>query len=361
MNKIRCMCAGLLAGALLLSVPVGAASPQTQELIQTQTFETMDTDFHAQFDSLFETRITRSGKQYELSHIGYQVVKEEKQEEDTETTYEMDFRDLYSKEEAHPQESISIERGGETQTFQLDTVTYQPQTIQNRTGTVTATTDFDLKTTQPHPEQTKTVSYQDKQSGQIVPVTLDFKELRLIQDWGWVNDVSIPLQVSMYDAEYYQLGEELISYNPDRPAIQGHENTILQQLGLDTGRYRIENAQWSGEPYQVGEIIYRDAVATGSRYAAHYEAVYESTVSLPDCPGWTATAHYKASDTSYTGESLYTVEASAAYVPIPNSYIWIAAIAGSSLLLLLAAAMTVWFLMKRRKREKQTEIDGIDL
>ncbi len=358
MNKIRCMCAGLLAGAFLLSTPVGAANPQTQELVQTQTFETIDTDFHTQFDSQFESRITRGGKQYELSHIEYQVVKEEKQELDTEITYEMDFHDLYSKEEAHPQESISIERGGRTQTFQLDTVTYQPQIIQNRTETITATTDFDLKTTQPHPEQTKTVSYQDKQSGQTVPVTLKFKELRLIQDWGWVNDVSISLQVSMYDAEYYQLGDELIPYNPDRLAIQGHENTIIKQLGLDTGRYRIETAQWSSEPYQIGEVTYRDAIATGSRYAAHYEAVYESTVSLPDCSGWKATAHYKTSDTSYTGETLYTVEASASYVPIPNSSILSVAIAGSSLFLLLAAAMTVWFLMKRRRRRKQTEINS---
>ena len=103
MNKIRCMCAGLLAGAFLLSTPVGAANPQTQELVQTQTFETIDTDFHAQFDSQFESRITRGGKQYELSHIEYQVVKEEKQELDAEITYEMDFHNLYSKEEAHPQ------------------------------------------------------------------------------------------------------------------------------------------------------------------------------------------------------------------------------------------------------------------
>ena len=170
---------------------------------------------------------------------------------------------------------------------------------------------------------------------------LDFKELQEVDGYAWRNDVSIPMTVSVYNAQFYAIGDKLVPYNEQAPAVQGFEADILRSIGLDPESYAIDNAAWMGAPYQSGETLCRDAVASGRRYAENYRALYESEVALPDAQGWTAVATYEGQSDILSGETEYTVEATAVYQR-DDTVMTVIALSVAALILLAAIVIDVY-------------------
>ena len=158
------------------------------------------------------------------------------------------------------------------------------------------------------------------------------------------------MTVSVYDAQFYAIGDKLVPYNEKAPAVQGFEADILRSIGLDPQSYTIDTAVWMGEPYQSGETLCRDAVANGRRYAANYRAVYESEVALPDAQGWTAVATYEGESDILSGETEYTVQAVALYQRDDTLLIAVS-ISIAALILLAAIVVLLLLLMKKRERK----------
>ena len=152
-----------------------------------------------------------------------------------------------------------------------------------------------------------------RKQGKTVSAVLDFDHLETLDGFSWRSDVTIPLTFSYYDSFGYVLGDAFIPYNEEIPAMDGFESVLLDSLGLNPEQYRITGFQWTGEPYEENGVMYRNAEASGQRYAASYRAVYSGTVSLPDVPGYDAVATYTGTVQQPTGETEYTVKAVASY------------------------------------------------
>lgn len=335
----------------LFSFPVFAASETPTEngdLIKTEQFTTTKTeDF--QYD--FEENIKENGKKYKLKSISYDVLSSEPIQREEQVIHTVDYKNRYSKD-VQPAETLEITKDGKPLTVTFSDLSYTPTTITNRSETVSAYTDFSYKTVTPQPNQTKTITYYDNASGKNITATLPLKELKLVDDWAWRDDVTIPIEFSLYDAEYYALGDKLVPYNDEKPALQGYENDLLAVLNLDTNKYKITNITWDGEPYYVGEVRYRKAIATGERYAANYVAVYESKVELPNVPGYNAVATYTNTVDVNSGEREYTVQATAVY---ERDYTVATVVAGVFLGLLFIALFVVLVLFIFTKKQKKEQ------
>ena len=127
------------------------------------------------------------------------------------------------------------------------------------------------------------VDYEGRET--YVPV----KSARVRREY-WVGDFEFPILFYVYDAEYYELGDERIPRQEDGPILGGYEDRLLEALGLDKEDYVIESVMWDRDAYVNEEgIECRDAVARGRKRVRDYEVVYameaepeEESVSYPD-------------------------------------------------------------------------------
>ena len=326
-------------------------SPQAEgDIVRTETFTTTDTTFQYDFPSTID-----EGGKYNLKSVEYRILSTEYLKRDEPLVQSITFTDLYTKNAAAG-DTIEIEKDGQSVQGTLDSIIYTPKTVTNRKATVTAYTDFDYKTITPSPAATKTVPYYDPILQREVMVELQLQELQEADTWDWRPDVEIPAKFQIYNAEYYVLGDQLIPHDDDKPALQGHENLILDQLGLDREKYRLTTIEWTSEPYYVGEVLYRDAMIAGESYTANYIAKYESVVELPDAPGFDAVATYKTATDTLSGITSYTVEAKAIYSP-DNTTLLIIGIAVGVLLFAVVIVLTIYIIAKRNRkpREKKQE------
>ena len=116
----------------------------------------------------------------------------------------------------------------------------------------------------------------------------------------------------------------------------------------------ITSCSWSGQPYSVDGVMYRDAVANVRQPVQMYRANYEGTVLVQD-PDAVGQAYYSAPDPD--GDVELTVTAIAVYektdVPIYN-YIVTAVIVIGMLSLIF---FLLYLIAKRKqKKEKKTEV-----
>lgn len=346
-----CVCGSIFS----LTAYAATETPKGEkDLIKTEQFTTTNT---SDFNYDFAETVEENGAKYNLKSVDYKVINSVPLQREETVVHTVDYTNRYSKD-VKPAETVEIEKDGKPLTVELTGVEYSPTTITNRSEIVSAYTDYSYKTVKPEPAATKTITYHDEASGQDVVATLPFKELKEVDGWAWRSDVTIPIEFSLYDAAYYALGDKLVPYNDEKPALAGYETDLLNELGLNPELYRITDVRWDGEPYYVGEVRYRKAIATGERYTANYIAVYENRVDLPDVSGYNAVATYQSVVDVNSGDREYTVEATAVY---ERDYTVAYAIAGVVLGLFFIALLVVLVLYiiskKKNSAPKQKAIN----
>ena len=345
----------------------GAETPQApgagRSITREQEFVTTSEDFNASFQKTLE----QPEGSYSLKDIEYTVLSEKKLEEPVTVTQQVEYFGLLEQNAKAPS-AITIDADGESVTGKLIGIDYTPIIITGRETSADAYTDYGLDVNEPKPPQTKEIAYADPQTGKTVSAVLDFDHLETLDGFSWRSDVTIPLTFSYYDSFGYVLGDAFIPYNEEIPAMDGFESVLLDSLGLNPEQYRITGFQWTGEPYEENGVMYRNAEASGQRYAASYRAVYSGTVSLPDVPGYDAVATYTGTVQQPTGETEYTVKAVASYerleseekAEIPSqpgtglTPIQIVFISVGAFLFLVLIVGLLWILAKQKKK-KQTK------
>lgn len=339
--SITILCAGSVpALAAESSVAIDKNDITVQEVFTTNT---------SNFYYNFEETIKQDGKKYKLKGVNYQTVSIENLTETQTVTHNVDSTNLYSKN-LTPEETLVISQDGKDIEVNLKDVTYSDTIIKNRTADLTAYNDYSYQTTTPKPSATKTITYYDDATGQYLTKTLQFKELKAEDGWAWRSDLSIPITFAFYDSEYYALGDKYVPYNDEKPALEGYETDLLNELNLDTSKYRITSIKWDGEKYKAGDITYRNAIAYGDRYTANYVAYYESTVSLPDAEGYNAVAHYEGQTSVLTGDKEYTVQATAVYTPDHTTAFIVAGVVGGLIIIVLLIIAILYVISKKRRK-----------
>lgn len=124
------------------------------------------------------------------------------------------------------------------------------------------------------------VSLDDEETGRSAPVQLPLQSTAQMNG-RWSDGFTFPVTVWGYDAGSFVLGGETVPVAEEHP-FAGHENALLELIGVDPACYRIDSAEWSGQP-QAGEdgLIYRQATAVGQKYLSDVEAVYGGQAVIP--------------------------------------------------------------------------------
>lgn len=302
-----------------------AGEPLTKEL---DIMASSEQDYKEQAESAFAMEIEEDGQKYERTEIRYEV---------TNTNY-LDKKEKMI-ETANPAEIVT-EDGVEYTLVKFE----EPKEIEQ---TVTAYDDYDHVVTAADVPATKDTTVTDEATGEQKTVTCS---LTGVSPAGTTTvDNIMTLTFGNYDAAYYEWNGSYLPHNDQTPPIAGYEDQLLSQAGAAAGSV-ITSCSWSGQPYSVDGIMYRDAVAYVRQPIQMYRANYEGTVSVLD-PDALGQAYYSAPDPD--GDVELTVTATATYLPVQISYApYILAGAG---ILVLAALVVIILMTTAKKRNKENK------
>ena len=110
----------------------------------------------------------------------------------------------------------------------------------------------------------------------------------------WSRDFSFPVTFHSCDAEYCQLGDQMIPYQEEKPALDGYEHLLLDMIGASQEEYRILDVCWDGAVYMdASGIPCRNAIASGEKLVRDYQVLYRGMAEFPACERWQTVTVYE--------------------------------------------------------------------
>lgn len=107
----------------------------------------------------------------------------------------------------------------------------------------------------------------------------------------WVDDFSFPVTFHTYGAQYYQVGDLLITEEGDQPPLETCREELLRMLGLSSDAYEITEAVWDGDAYPAEDgTLCRDALVRGRKLVRDYRVRYAGSLTLSENGGSAASS-----------------------------------------------------------------------
>ena len=227
-------------------------SSQTKEndnnVIVTKKYETTFKDGDP---SVFDTRIKIDGVDYEIKTINKGKLIETKTETKDKYIY-------YSAEVDNKEDLEKI-----------------PETV-NRNGRTYKLISSDIKekiTENKTKEDEKEVTYNGLEYGEDIPEFTDIVYKTVIDEKDeWVNTFSFPIEISGYDADYFDLNGVQVDKNA--PLIN-YKDEFLKYLNLSKDSYEIESIDWDGPEYKKNGELCRKAIAKGKKKVKNVKVLYK--------------------------------------------------------------------------------------
>lgn len=334
MKKGKAIFSFLLIGCLLMS-PLRAAAAEA-ELQKTVMLTASDeADYKKQAEEAFAMELKEGGKKYERTEIRYEIV----------STEYLDKKEKTVELKKEPEKEIK-ENGV---TYTLEKTDKEDKVIQEAAEqTVTAYDDYDTQITASDVPATKTVTATNDVTGEAESVTCSFTEITPAGVRTVENVMTITF--SNYDAAYYEWNGNYIARNDEIPPLSGYEDQLLAQAGADEGSV-ITGYRYSGDPYTIDGVVYRDAAATVRQDIQMYRANYVGKITTPEEKESVYTAIYSTPDTE--GAVELTVKAVASYVEKPSILPYI--FAGAGILVLVGLIVAVLITLSKKKKEQENE------
>ena len=331
------------------------------EFIYTEPFSFIGSS-ESQIVRLFDEKKMLGDQLFGKAHVQYRVISQKPVTKQQTISESVSYPGLTEKELDAPK-TITVERDGQSIEADLQEVKFESEGIvQAETGRfihLTSNTNFGYTTSVPAAGGSKSVDYRDEATGQTVHTNLAFQSMETVQDWHWREDVTIPITVTTYDANYYLLGDKKIPKKEESPALSGYENDLLESLSLSPESYRITRYAWDGEPYEKDGELCRNAVAYGERYVIQCQAVFSGDAPLPDVTKETyqGIAAYTATADLPTGEIEYQVEGIVTYKSLEERTFSIPVLVLSvGAAVVIAAALLILLVLAKRRRKENRQV-----
>lgn len=119
----------------------------------------------------------------------------------------------------------------------------------------------------------------------------------------WKDDLEFSIVFRDYGAPFYMLEGHKIIHDDAKPRLEGMEEVLLNNQGLDLETHRVTGMRWGGGTWldiQYGKC--REAVITGERLVKDYVAVYEGLEETGEVWGYQREMKY-ASQVKRDGDS----------------------------------------------------------
>jgi len=176
-------------------------------------------------------------------------------------------------------------------------------------------------------------------------------------DRRWEDGFEFRVVFHEYGTPGYHLGDMIVPHNDETPELAGHEEELLQLLGLDKKNYEIQKMEWAGDAYQDTEgITCRDALISGRKMIADCSAVYGGSVVFEEEDGFRYEAEYLARDFLKKQEVEYQVKATAIYTPQETSKVPVALIGAGTAFAASAGAGGIYQVKRRKKVRSKKEV-----
>lgn len=135
--------------------------------------------------------------------------------------------------------------------------------------------------------------------------------------YQWTDGFEYPVLLGVYDADFYVLGDTLISRCGDGP-LKDFEVPFMDYLGLSPIYERVKSVDWVSDVYESDGKQYRKAVVKCQKLVADCDAVYGGIAALDQVDGHAMRSEYVRVTPDY---NRYTVQAKAQYVREGN-HVW---------------------------------------
>lgn len=323
----------VLICTLMSSLRVAAAGTDLQkELTITAASEA---DYKEQAEEAFALKLNEDGRVYERTEIRYEVI---------------------SKEYVNKKEKEVVLKEEPQKAYKEDGVTYtleksdrEEQIVQEAAEqTVTAYDDYDTYVTAADVPATKTVTATNEVTGEQESVTCGFTGITSAGTRTVENVMTITF--SNYDAAYYEWNGNYIARNDQTPPLAGYESQLLAQAGATSGS-EITGYYYTGNPYTVDGVVYRDAAATVRQEVQIYRANYVGSIAMPEEKETVYTAIYSTPDTE--GKVELTVKAVADYVEKQSILTYI--FAGVGVLIFVGLIIVILIVLSKKQKEKSVK------
>lgn len=213
-----------------------------------------------------EESIAVDGKKYIL------VAQENKELETVKgydlVTFEDEFKNVIAAKVDIPKTKMI-----DGQSYVLDEISILPSDTRKKQLTKTMTYS------DTYPEEMITDTYFDQETENSIDVVyqlVDFNE-----EQSWIDDLEVPLTVYDYDAYTYMINGAMVTGTNEGLNISNAEKEILAYANMNPSDYQLLGAYWTGDAYEYGDTLCRNAVAYGRRIQRTVEAYYAADVELP--------------------------------------------------------------------------------
>lgn len=323
----------LLSFAIASPLQTSAAgSPLEKQITLTASSEE---DYIAQASEAFPKKIEEDGTTYERTGITY----------DIENTEYLDKKEKTVETEDVPAETISQD-GVEYTLVSSDS---REEVVEEQSSqTVTAYDEYSYAVTAADVPSTKTVTARNETTDETEQVTCNFTGISSAGTQTISNTITITF--SDYDAAYYSWNGNLIPRNDETPQLAGYESDLLASVGAEDGSY-ITGIYWTGEPYTVDGVVYRDAAADVAQQVQLYRANYRGEINTPEERQTVYTARYEAPDPD--GDVNYTVIATASYIESSTSILPYVFGGVGILILIILIVLILWNFTKKSEEKKE--------
>lgn len=238
------------------------------------------------YDDAVKDKIKFEGKTYKLEK------QSEKTEEIREKKTLTENKTYENLEEKQVPQTLDVEYNGEKFTLKLSDVQYEEKEIENGTIDLNGTIDYGFQIDSHAIAPTKEISYKD--NGIDKTATIPYFNLDKTNEY-WKTGFSITGKyIGDDDVSFYNFNGNLIpNTNDGTVPYKNYENTILNSLGINPSKARIDSASWTNTYQNNGQQV-KECVFNVSYYGADYVANYSDTI----------TGH----KTVYQSNAIYTLE-----------------------------------------------------
>lgn len=272
-------------------------------VIEEKTYESFNPD--GDWTDLFETELSKDGKQYKILEIRTKIIGSYPEQEETIIAVDSDrFFSIISADENPPAEVV--EQGV---MYYLKNSELIPGMTEKRTeNKKTEITYNGVSYIDELPEQ-GTITVTDSTTGKQYKQELPQTGYRIAAE-RWMDDFSFPVTIFSVDADSYMLGTTEVPKGVD---LSQYGVEFLDVLELSPDYYQITGIVLQGAPYeQDGEMI-QTALAHGRRWVADIVATYEGSVIIPPEPYWYYQCEYSSIEPGEEIRTIYSIQATAKY------------------------------------------------
>lgn len=313
------------------------AKNKSTDIIKEYEYVTSD---KTEKSGTFEKEIKEGKHKYSLKDVKYQIQKSVPLMETEEVTKTVESGLIDKSDTYSPEDTITED--GITYTLADCSV------IDGSEYTKTYTAHYNYLETDTTIPENKIIGVTDE-NGNSVQINGKLSGTESLTEGKWL-DTSMSITFDHYDTGIFNWQGQTINLNSDNP-LQGYSSELLQSVGADTNTNRVVSTEWSGEPYEVDGVVYRNATANVQYFVPYVSATYTGTIDYVKYQStYTGTQNVESTE-NYT----YLMKAKATY-SMENTFsvaqIVIFATIGIAILAVLVV-LILSVISKRKKEENQ--------